>query len=57
MKDDGKHEKFDLDNLPNPNADEDEDEDFSTKDDYKQQLLKAYMKGDYETTRNVLRIS
>ena len=52
MEDGGKHEELDLDNLPDA-----KDEDFSTKDDYKQQLLKAYMKGDYETTRNVLRIS
>ena len=38
MKDDGKHEKFDLDNLPN--ADEDEDEDFSTKGDYHRPLIR-----------------
>jgi len=47
-----KQEELDLDNLPD--VEEEEDEDFAIKGDYQQQLLKACMRGDYETAKKCI---
>ena len=52
MEEEAKQEDLDIDNLPD--AEEEEDEDFSVKGDYQQQLLKACMKGDYETAKKCI---
>ena len=49
MEEEAKQEDIDIDNLPD--AEEEEDEDFAVKGDYQQQLLKACMKGDFETAK------